>query len=42
MVKTKLDTMWRTQKQLGDLVPTKKLINFRLNLLNNKGLKEVI
>ena len=37
MVKTKLDTMCRTRKQQSDLVPTNKLINFGIKLLNYKG-----
>ena len=41
MVKTKLDTMCRTQKQWGNLVPSKRL-NFRINLLNYKELKKMI
>ena len=36
------DTMCRTQKYQGDLVSTKRLINFGINLLNCKGLKKVI
>ena len=34
MMKTKLDAMCRTQTQQGDLVLTKKLMNFRIDLLN--------
>ena len=41
-VKTKLDTMCRTQKYQGHLVSIKRLMSFLINLLNHKELKNVI